>query len=129
MSAQLLLTWDELAGSRPLLVATMRRYLQQLRCSLWPRSVDNADMALRCFAEFLIEAAPKVQTLATVERRHIEDYKPWVARRPGRTSQQVTTNTIAHRLGTLRMFVVRLDDWGWQEAPPRVPIVPGGLPR
>lgn len=129
MSAQLLLTWDELAAQRPVIADTMRRYLRQLSCSLRPGSVGGADLALRCFATFLIEAAPEVQTVAAVGRRHIEDYKPWLAARPGRTSGQVTTNTVAHRLGTLRMFFVRLDEWGWDEAPPRVPIVAGDLPR
>ncbi|MGH3814382.1 MAG: tyrosine-type recombinase/integrase, partial [Pseudonocardiaceae bacterium] len=128
MSARLP-TWDELAAARPAMVATMRRYLRQLACSLRPGSVSGADLALRSFAEFLIAAAPEVQTMAGVERGHIEDYKPWLARRPGRTSGRVTPNTLAHRLGTLRMFFVRLDDWGWPEAPPRVPIIPGDLPR
>ncbi len=41
----------------------------------------------------------------------------------------MTTATIAHRLGTLRMFFVRLDEWGWDEAPARVPMFPGDLPR
>jgi site-specific recombinase XerD len=41
----------------------------------------------------------------------------------------VTTATIAHRLGTLRMFFVRIDEWGWDEAPPQVPMFPGDLPR
>ena len=27
------------------------------------------------------------------------------------------------------MFIVRIDEWGWPEAPPRVPILPGDLPR
>ena len=27
------------------------------------------------------------------------------------------------------MFFVRLDEWGWDEAPPRVPMFPGDLPR
>ena len=94
-----------------------------------PGSVSGADLALRSFAAFLIDTAPEVQTVAGVERRHIEDYKPWLARRPGRTREQVTTNTLAHRLGTLRMFFVRLNEWGWQDAPPRVPIIPGDLPR
>jgi hypothetical protein len=40
----------------------------------------------------------------------------------------VTTATIAHRLGTLRMFV-RIEEWGWEEAPPKVPMFPGELPR
>jgi len=41
----------------------------------------------------------------------------------------VTTATLAHRLGALRMFFVRLDEWGWDDAPPRVPMFPGDLPR
>ena len=41
----------------------------------------------------------------------------------------MTAATIAHRLGTLRMFFVRIDEWGWDEAPPRVPMFPGDLPR
>src|SRR5438034_67796 len=44
-------------------------------------------------------------------------------------SPRCTTATIAHRLGTLRMFFVRLDEWGWDEAPPKVPMFPGDLPR
>jgi hypothetical protein len=27
------------------------------------------------------------------------------------------------------MFFVRLDEWGWDEAPPKVPMFPGDLPR
>ena len=107
----------------------MRRYLQQVACSLRPGSVGGVDLALRCFVAFLLEAQPDVVSVAGVRRRHIEDYKPWLARRPGRTSGWVTANTIAHRLGTLRMFFVRIDEWGWDEAPDRVPIVPGDLPH
>ena len=41
----------------------------------------------------------------------------------------MTTATLAHRLGTLRMFFVRIDEWGWDEAPARVPMFAGDLPR
>ena len=68
-------------------------------------------------------------SIAQVTRAHIEDYKPWLAARPGQNKPQVTTATLAHRLGTLRMFFVRIDEWGWDEAPPRVPMFPGDLPR
>jgi site-specific recombinase XerD len=129
VSGSLLPGWEELAVSRPVLAATMRRYLQQVACSLRPRSVGGVDLALRCFVAFLLETEPDVVSVAGVTRRHVEDYKPWLAARPGRTSARVTANTIAHRLGTLRMFFVRIDEWGWDEAPGRVPIVPGDLPR
>jgi len=52
-----------------------------------------------------------------------------LAKRPGQNTARVTTATLAHRLGTLRMFFVRIDEWGWAEAPARVPMFPGDLPR
>jgi hypothetical protein len=55
MSALLPPTWDELAESRPVLVTTMGRYLQQVACSLRPRSVGGVDLALRSFVAFLLE--------------------------------------------------------------------------
>jgi len=129
MSGPLLLpTWEELSV-RPEIVATMRRYLEQIGCVLRPGSVSNTDQALRAFAGFLIGTAPEVTSTAQVTRRHIEDYKPWLAARPGQNKARVTTATLAHRLGTLRMFFVRIDEWGWEEAPPRVPMFPGDLPR
>ena len=112
MSGPLLLpTWEQLGG-RPLVVATMRRYLEQIGCVLRPGSVAGADLALRSFAAFLVEVAPEVTSIAQVTRRHVEDYKPWLAARPGQNKDRVTTATLAHRLGTLRMFFVRIDEWG-----------------
>ena len=40
------------------LVATMRRYLEQIGCVLRPGSVTNTDQTLRCFTEFLIAFLP-----------------------------------------------------------------------
>jgi site-specific recombinase XerD len=125
----LLPAWDQLAARVPAVTEPMRRYLEQIACVLRPRSVVNADVALRCFAAFLAEAAPRVTGLAQVTRRHVEAFKPWLAARPGQNKPAVTTATIAHRLGTLRMFFVRIDEWGWDEAPARVPMFPGDLPR
>jgi site-specific recombinase XerD len=122
-------TWDQLTPQIPGVTGPMRRYLEQIGCVLRTRSVVNADMALRCFAGFLAETAPEVSCLSQVARRHVEAFKPWLAARPGQNKPAVTTATIAHRLGTLRMFFVRIDEWGWDEAPPRVPMFPGDLPR
>jgi site-specific recombinase XerD len=121
--------WAELEPALPQIAAAMRRYLAQIGCVLRPGSVSGADLALRSFAAFLAQAAPEVSHLAQITRRHIEDYKPWLAARPGQNKPGVTTATLAHRLGTLRMFFVRIDEWGWDEAPPRVPMFPGDLPR
>jgi hypothetical protein len=89
---------------------------------LRPGSVTGTAHALRLFAAFLVESTPQVTRTAQVTRRHIEDYKPWLAKRLGQNKSRVTTATLAHGLGTLRMFFVRIDEWGWEEAPPRVPI-------
>jgi site-specific recombinase XerD len=122
-------TWEQLEAAIPQVVATMGRYLQQIGCILRPGSVTNTDLALRAFAGFLVETAPEVVSVAQVTRGHIEDYKPWLAARPGQNKARASTATIVHRLGTLRMFFVRIDEWGWDEAPPRVPMFHGDLPR
>ena len=119
----------ELGGAVPQVAATMRRYLTQIGCVLRPGSVGGADLALRCFAAFLTQAAPEVTAIAQVTRRHIEDYKPWLAARPGQNKPRLAGGTVIHHLGTLRMFFIRLDEWGWEEAPPKVPMFTGDLPR
>ena len=130
MSGPLLLpSWDELAAKVPGVTEPMRRYLEQIACVLRPGSVVNTDQTLRCFAAFLAEAAPGLTGLAQITRRHVEAFKPWLAARPGQNKPAVTPSTIAHRLGTLRMFFVRIDEWGWDDAPARVPMFPGDLPR
>jgi site-specific recombinase XerD len=125
----LLPAWQQLEEAIPQITGPMRRYLEQVACVLRPGSVRGADLALRSFAAFLAEAPSPVSSLAHVTRRHAEDFKPWLAARPGQNKPRLTTATIAHRLGTLRMFFARIAEWGWDEAPPRVPMFPGDLPR
>jgi site-specific recombinase XerD len=125
----LLPRWEQLEETIPAITAPMRRYLAQIACVLRPGSVSGADLALRSFAAFLAEAAPAAVPLAGITRRHIEDFKPWLAGRPGQNRPRLTPATIAHRLGTLRMFFLRIEEWGWDDAPPKVPMFPGDLPR
>jgi site-specific recombinase XerD len=121
--------WATLNAAVPGVATTMRRYLDQLTCVLRPGSVGNADQALRSLAAFLAEHAPEVSAVADINRRHIEDFIRWLSARSGRTTDRITPATMAHRLGTLRMFFVRISEWDWPDAPPRVPIIPGDLPR
>ena len=130
MSGPLLLpSWEQLAAKVPGITEPMRRYLEQIACVLRPGSVVNTDQTLRCFAAFLAEAAPGLTGLAQITRRHVEAFKPWLAARPGQNKPKVAPATIAHRLGTLRMFFIRIGEWGWDDAPARVPMFPGDLPR
>jgi len=124
----LLPDWPQLAEVIPQITIPMRRYLEQVACVLRPGSVSGADQALRLFAAFLAETSPATP-LNQVTRRHVEDFKPWLAARPGQNKPRLAPATIAHRLGTLRMFFARIAEWGWEEAPPRVPMFPGDLPR
>jgi site-specific recombinase XerD len=120
--------WEALQAALPEVVCTMRRYLDQLTCLLRPGSVHNADQALRSLATFLTERT-SVTSIKQIDRRCVEDYILWLAARPGKRSARVTPATLAHRLGTLRMFFVRVLEWDWAEAPARVPIMPGDLPK
>jgi site-specific recombinase XerD len=121
--------WPTLDAAAPGTTATTRRYLDQLTCLLRAGSVGNADQALRSLAAFLAEHAPEVAGVADINRRHIEGFIRWLAARSGRTTARLSPATLAHRLGTLRMFFVRIIEWDWPDAPARVPIVPGDLPR
>jgi site-specific recombinase XerD len=121
--------WPTLDIAAPALTSTMRRYLDQLTCVLRAGSVGNADQALRALAAFLVEHAPEVTGVADINRRHIEDFIRWLAARAGRSTARLAPATLAHRLGTLRMFFVRIIEWNWPDAPARVPILPGDLPH
>ena len=96
--------WNQLGSAIPDIVAPMRRYLQQLTVILRPGSVSNADQALRSLAAFLTDQAPGIRFLADIRRHHIEDYRTWLAARPGQRTTRLTPASLAHRLGTLRMF-------------------------
>ena len=104
--------WAQIEEVIPAITVPMRRYLEQVACVLRPGSVSGADLALRSFAAFLADASSPATSLAGIARRHVEDFKPWLAARPGQNKPRLTPATIAHRLGTLRMFFVSIEEWG-----------------
>jgi hypothetical protein len=114
-SSERLPEWTTLNVAVPDVTVTMRRYLDQLACVLRPRSVGNADQALRSLAGFLAQHAPEVTSVAGVNHRHIEDFIRWLAARSGRTTTRITPATLAHRLGTRRPT---------RPSPPRRPVRP-----
>lgn len=68
--------------------------------------------------------------MAAIERRHIESYKLALAARPGkRDNKTVSAQTIRHNLGMARTFFERIIDWDYPDAPRRVPILAGDLPK
>ena len=119
--------WAVLSSRAPQLVATMRRYLVQLTTFLAPRSVEVADTTLRQLTRWLTTGTD-VTVVARIERRHIEDYKVWLAAQPGQKGKLLAKNTQRHRLRMIRIFLERLIDWGWPDAPGRNPILHGDIP-
>ena len=119
--------WAELSTKSPQLVATMRRYLIQLTTFLAPRSVEAADGCLRQLARWLV-ADTDVTVVAEITRTHIEDYKVWLAAQPGVKGPRLAKNTQRMRLRMIRIFLERLIEWDWPDAPGRNPILHGDIP-
>jgi integrase len=113
------------------MVATMHAYLDQLSVSSRPSTVDAASLALRHLVAHITETDPTCTSVAAIERRHIESYKLALAARPGRRADNktVSNQTIRHNLGMVRTFFERVIDWDYPDAPRRVPVFTGDLPK
>jgi integrase len=127
-TAQPEITWAEIAQRAPQMASTMASYLDQLSVSARPGTVAAFDIALRFFAGRVTRFDPACVSVSAVQRRHVEDFKLWQANRPGRKGK-LSTTTIRHRLGLLRTFFERIIEWGYDDAPARVPIFPGDFPK
>lgn len=125
------LSWDDLAERAPEMVATMRAYLEQLGVSSRPSTVDAASLALRHLVAHITGTDPTCTSVAAIERRHIESYKLALAARPGKagSNKTVSNQTIRHNLGMVRTFFERVIDWDYPDAPRRVPVFTGDLPK
>jgi site-specific recombinase XerD len=120
--------WAEIASAAPQLAETMRRYLRQAATFLAPASVDSADGALRIFARWLL-ANTTVIAVGEVTRDAIEDFKVYLAGRPGMRGASLSQNSQRQRLRTLRVFFERIIEWDWADTPPRNPILNWDLPK
>jgi integrase len=117
--------WERVA---PGLRATMRSYIEQMRVSLRPSTVDYIDSTLREFGGFLADTAHQVGCVADIERTHLEAFKLHLAERPSAKGGRLSRNSIAQRLGTLGTFFERLTEWDGSDVPSRVLVFRGDLP-
>ena len=122
-------TWEELIAKAPIMVATMRRYLDQCLLSLRPSSVACFDTTFRQFAALLVAADPPVIRVADISREHIEAYKTFLATRPGYHGRPLSKTTLGMRIGHLHTFFARIIEWGYDDVPARIPVYASDRPR
>jgi site-specific recombinase XerD len=122
------LTWAQIADRAPQMEDTMCAYLEQLTVSHRPSSVNAAALALRHVAAHLIATDPPCLAVGEVERSHIQSYKLALKARPGRKGT-ISNQTVRHNLSHLRSFFERIIEWDWDDAPKRVPIFAGDVPK
>jgi hypothetical protein len=111
------------------LAETPQGCVEQMQVTLGPSSVPHVKGALREFALWLRDRAPEVQAVRDLRRSHIERYKRHLAERPNRRGQRLSQRTIAGALGTLRTCLERLGEWDGEDAPVRMLMFPGDVPK
>jgi integrase len=119
----------EWASVPPRLAATLEGYVEQMRVSLRPGSIVHIERVLREFALWLAAHAPEVGAVADLRRCHIERYKRHLAERPGSRGRRPAKRTLAGDLGTLRICLERLGEWQGEDAPTRMLMFPGDVPK
>ncbi len=122
-------SWDEIDAAVPQVAATMLAYLAQVTVSFRPSTVSSTATDLRIFAGFLIGHDPALSCVADIDRSHVEAFKVWQHDQPGMTGKPFKTTSFRRRIGSLRMFFIRIIEWDWDDAPARVPIFFGDVPK
>ncbi len=113
----------------PRLAKTLQGYVEQMSLSLRPSSMRHVERVLREFALWLTGQAPEVEAVADLRRAHIERYKRYLAELPNRRGQRSSKRTLAAQLSTLRVCLERLGEWQGEDAPTRMLMFPGDVPK
>jgi integrase/recombinase XerD len=113
----------------PGIAEAAQRYLSQITLSLRPSTVKHIEHDLREFATWLAGEDPAVATYADLNRRHVEQYKAWVAAKPARyTGKPLNRASVKNRLINLHCFFDRITEWGYPNPPQRPLIFAGDIP-
>jgi len=80
------------------------------------------------FAHRVSATDPDCVAVAGIGRAHIEDFKRWLAERPGKKAKGLSTITIRHRLSTMRTFFERIMEWEYDDAPARLLVYSSDFP-
>ncbi len=121
--------WVDVHEAAPQVALTMLAYVEQMRVSCRPSTVKSLETDLFTFATFVIRHDKKLCCVAEIGRAHVEAFKVWQAARPGVKGGPIASATLRRRLGMVRMFFIRIIEWGWNDAPSRVPLYFGDVPK
>jgi integrase len=109
---------------------TLEGYIEQMRLSLKPGTMVRVELVLREFAVWLTVQAPEVTAVSDLSRAHIERYKQHLAQQPSvRGGKRLSNIGLAEHLGTLRVCLERLGEWDGEDAPTRMLMFAGDIPR
>jgi integrase len=113
--------------------ASIAAYLEARAVVLRPSTMCSLTTSLAIFGEFCSQRFPELESLADLERHHVEAYCAFVASRPWRSAwgagRVVGPGSTTHALVSLRSFLDDISSWGWPEAPPRRLVFPSDMPR
>ena len=121
--------WVEIHRRAPQVALTMLAYLEQMRVSARPATVKALETDLRTFALFVVGHDPDLRCVAGIGRSHVEAFKFWQRAQPGIKKAEMANATFRRRVGSIRMFFIRIIEWGWTDAPQRVPLHFGDVPK
>lgn len=112
---------------------TLTAYLDARATVLRPKTIDKLTSALAIFGEFVCDLDRDLESVAALERRHIEAFLAWTATRASRGSHD-HTKTVgpfvhAHAAIAVRGFLEDIWAWGWADAPGRRLVFEADIPR
>ena len=121
--------WGRIAAHAPVLATTCQDYVAQISVTARPSTAKAVDACLGIFSEWLIEHDPTVIAFRQINRRHIEQFKLWLATRENQRGEPLKKSTIHLRLSMLRVVIERLIEWDHPDTPARNPIMWTDLPK
>jgi site-specific recombinase XerD len=120
--------WAQIEATAPQVAALVRRYLRQLGTFLAPASVNAAENALRQFARWMITEAG-LDSIGVVRRDDIEDYKVWLAARPGQAARRSPRRRTGSGCGLSASSSSGSSSGTGRTRRPATPSSPGTSPR
>jgi len=121
--------WAHIAAHAPVLATTCQDYADQISVTMRPSTTEAVDRTLRIFSDWLIDHDPTVIAFRQINRRHIEQFKVWLATRENQSGHPLKKSTIHYRLSMLRVVIERLIEWDHPDSPTRNPILWTDLPK